>query len=685
MTYSLTWLPEVLRAAGLKVQETDGWQTRGHGDMGTVQGVLCHETDGAATGNMPTLQVLIDGRPDLGGPLSQLGLGRDGTFYIVAAGKGWHAGAGGPYRGITDGNAALIGIEAEHQADEAWTPVQLDAYQRGVAAILKHIGTGAEMVIGHKEWAPGRKDDPKRIDMGKFRAAVALILAGAPAEPAPMPQTVPADAFPVTGKGDTGQFVKTIQVAVGVPVDGDFGKTTEAAVAAFQAARGLRADGIVGPETWPAIVATGALLPAPTAPDAQNLDLISRITQIASQSAVAKYPWENRGVAPPGYPRGMAVMFATAYCALRAGAPYALDMVGPLGNDDAIAWYGYSSADWNAAAPEDRLAILFALVTGLGMRESGGGRDIGRDRKATNVTADKAEAGIWQASWNFHVASPFIVELFKFYATRGADYASTFYAGIKHNPQDLECFGDGDGAEYQRLAKASPAFACITAAISLRHIGGEKGHWGPIRRREAELRPEGIALFRAIAHAIDADLEGCIATLCPELAKAPTPVPPIVVQPAPVPPPVITGPTPGVPPVVTPAPAPPPAPAPTFPGFPGFPSFPAFPPGGLDLSKLPIPISPEMADQIGQQVEAIIIAAVSARNPLAGPFLKAILDASRTAFMASQGQQPAVTSDPPLTLPAPLALHPAQAADITAGLKAVMNQFLMSKGLPLLP
>jgi hypothetical protein len=41
MTYSLTWLPEVLRDAGLEVLEVAGWQTRGHGDMGKVQGVLC--------------------------------------------------------------------------------------------------------------------------------------------------------------------------------------------------------------------------------------------------------------------------------------------------------------------------------------------------------------------------------------------------------------------------------------------------------------------------------------------------------------------------------------------------------------------------------------------------------------------------------------------------------------------
>src|SRR5689334_10260795 len=104
MTYSLLWLPQVLRAAGLKVVELPGWQDHGHGDMGDVKGVLCHHTAGPLTGEFSDLDVLVKGRPDLSGPLSQLGLGRSGTFYVVCAGKGWHAGAGN-WQGITDGNS----------------------------------------------------------------------------------------------------------------------------------------------------------------------------------------------------------------------------------------------------------------------------------------------------------------------------------------------------------------------------------------------------------------------------------------------------------------------------------------------------------------------------------------------------------------------------------------------------
>lgn len=163
MSFSLTWLPDVLLQAGLKVAIEPGWESRGRSEMGSVQGVLCHHTAGPKTGNMPTLRLLKEGRADLPGPLAQLGLGRDGTFYVVAAGLCNHAGKGS-YRGIVAGNTHLIGIEAEHTGlkGDPWPDIQLRAYQHGVAALLAHLGLAPDFCIGHKEWAPGRKPVPSR-------------------------------------------------------------------------------------------------------------------------------------------------------------------------------------------------------------------------------------------------------------------------------------------------------------------------------------------------------------------------------------------------------------------------------------------------------------------------------------------------------------------------------------------
>lgn len=55
------------------------------------------------------------------GPHAQLGLGRDGTFYIIAAGRCNHAGKGN-WKGVTDGNGFFIGIEAEIQVDTRIRP-----------------------------------------------------------------------------------------------------------------------------------------------------------------------------------------------------------------------------------------------------------------------------------------------------------------------------------------------------------------------------------------------------------------------------------------------------------------------------------------------------------------------------------------------------------------------------------
>jgi hypothetical protein len=258
MAFSLTWLPQVLLDAGLKVAEQPGWQDRGRGDVGPIKGVICHHTAGPQTGNMPSLGVVTNGRPDLPGPLSQLCLGRDGTFFVVAAGRCNHAGDGS-WQGITSGNAHFVGIEAENTGHvsgpkaDPWPAIQMDAYRRGVAAILKKIRADAIMSAGHKEYAlpQGRKSDPT-FDMNESRLQVSAIMAGV----APRPSVIPAadpGGRPTLRRGATGELVRLIQKKVGVAADGSFDAVTEAAIRQFQRDRGLAPDGIVGPRTWAAI------------------------------------------------------------------------------------------------------------------------------------------------------------------------------------------------------------------------------------------------------------------------------------------------------------------------------------------------------------------------------------------------------------------------------------------------
>jgi hypothetical protein len=175
-----TWLPEVLRAAGLACDIYPGAVDRGHGDFGDIWGVIIHHTgDQSGRADNPGA---IANHPTLG-LASQLHLNRAGRYTLCGVGIAWHAGEGS-WNGLptNDANRVTIGIEAENSGTEGWTPSQYNAYVKGVAAILKKLGKDSSHVIGHKEWAgPAQgKWDPGLIDMPTFRRDVQKLLDGTP-------------------------------------------------------------------------------------------------------------------------------------------------------------------------------------------------------------------------------------------------------------------------------------------------------------------------------------------------------------------------------------------------------------------------------------------------------------------------------------------------------------------------
>jgi murein L,D-transpeptidase YcbB/YkuD len=76
--------------------------------------------------------------------------------------------------------------------------------------------------------------------------------------PAPAPKPVPAPTANLK-PGDTGSQVETLQRALASlgyapgKIDGQYGPSTQAAVEKFQTSAGIKADGIVGPETLKAL------------------------------------------------------------------------------------------------------------------------------------------------------------------------------------------------------------------------------------------------------------------------------------------------------------------------------------------------------------------------------------------------------------------------------------------------
>ena len=69
---------------------------------------------------------------------------------------------------------------------------------------------------------------------------------------------------------------------------------------------------------------------------------LDEIIQIAAQSAIAGYKWKNRGVAPRGYIKGMALVYARVYCKLKAGDAAAVEMAKAntgVAAKDALEWF----------------------------------------------------------------------------------------------------------------------------------------------------------------------------------------------------------------------------------------------------------------------------------------------------------------------------------------------------------
>lgn len=179
----LLWLADILRDAGLAVVEHPGWKARGKPGMRPRIVIGHHTASHPFTPDATVTNLLVNGRVDLPGPLCHLGLNRNGTYIVVAAGKANHAGLGQ----WMDANESVeaIGIEAYNYgagvpfpSREPWPQIQLDAYDRGVAALLAHIGRDERYFCGHREWAqpPGRKPDPSGIDLPAMRLRIKYLL-----------------------------------------------------------------------------------------------------------------------------------------------------------------------------------------------------------------------------------------------------------------------------------------------------------------------------------------------------------------------------------------------------------------------------------------------------------------------------------------------------------------------------
>lgn len=160
------WIPDVLRRAGVDVYVMPGAEGCGSVNF-AIDAIIWHHTATGpnwADGHVAAL--LRDGRRDLAGPLSQVGVERDGTWVIVALGRANHNGYG------IYGNRSL-GLEFYNSGlGEPWPKAQVESGLLGIGAIRDYIAqteNRAIPLLGHKESDPKRKPDPQGLDMNDIR------------------------------------------------------------------------------------------------------------------------------------------------------------------------------------------------------------------------------------------------------------------------------------------------------------------------------------------------------------------------------------------------------------------------------------------------------------------------------------------------------------------------------------
>jgi len=308
---------------------------------------------------------------------------------------------------------------------------------------------------------------------------------------------------PILREGDSGPAVAYMQSLLPHSFDGDFGPITEEEVREFQRTRGLEPDGVVGEQTWAALEAQ-----APPVMPALPSSTVAAVMLIASVSEIAGYAWDDRGVAPEGYTQGMALAFAQTYLRFQERHPAALEMArANTGDDDtdALSWFNSDFAALgmtNDRAGADTLRHLYVLLLGLGMRESSGRHCEGRDMSADNVSSDTAEAGMFQTSYNAHVCSSQFDPVMDEFIAGGtvAGFREVFENGVSCSSSEWDCYGSGRGADFQMLCKECPAFAVESCALTLRSL---RQHYGPVNRKEVELKTEADVMFRAVQTYLD--------------------------------------------------------------------------------------------------------------------------------------------------------------------------------------
>ncbi len=235
-----------------------------------------------------------------------------------------------------------------------------------------------------------------------------------------------------------------------------------------------------------------------------------KIQAVVKTSSCAAYSWKNRGRAPAGYVKGVALSYARSLCRAKNFSSSGVAKIMSLAETgidrkDALTHYknvlSLLGLQTNRAGDEN-LRNVYTLGLGLGMRESSGKYCEGWDTSAgTHRVSNEAEAGLFQVSSNSMAASSELKKLYSEYQNSPSRCLLSIYSeGVKCKSQAE--LGVGDGVLFQKFSKSCPAFATEYAMTLLRIL---RSHFGPINRLEAEVKPICESLLVQVQQIVDSD------------------------------------------------------------------------------------------------------------------------------------------------------------------------------------
>src|ERR1700729_129745 len=243
---------------------------------------------------------------------------------------------------------------------------------------------------------------------------------------------------------------------------------------------------------------------------------LEAITKLVSSHPAASWRDPKNGPVPLGFVKGAALSYGRLYCKYKANNDAAAEYIARANTNnvahDALAYYAPEFAALkldNSQSGVDTLRHTFILACALPGPDSSWRWWVGVDTtNASSETADTAEAGLCQTSWNSNSFNRAItVPLFEHYLKVDEPllWRDVFSEGTGGDENHaIHQVGSGQGAVFQALSKLAPPFALEYAAVVLR---GLRGHYGTIRDRKVVLNPHMDDLFQQVEKIIAASPE----------------------------------------------------------------------------------------------------------------------------------------------------------------------------------